>query len=64
MSYEHLLKVTSDIANGLCQQFTVDGVLCPPTMHKGLFTTAAVDNTDYNPSSATASDSFTALGFR
>ena len=32
--------------------------MCPPKMRSGLFTTAAVDNIDYNPSYATAKDSF------
>ena len=36
--------------------------MCPPKMRSGLFTTAAVDNIDYNPSSATAKDSFHGTG--
>lgn len=46
--------MTSDIANGVCEQFTVDGIVCPPKMRKELFTVAEVDNIDRNPSSATA----------
>ena len=34
------------------------GVVCPPTLRKGLFTTAAIDNIDHNPSSATATEAF------
>lgn len=62
ISYDRLLKLTSDIANGVCQRFTMDGVVCPHKMRTGLFTTAAVDNIDYNPSSATAKDSFHGTG--
>ena len=35
-----------------------DGVVCTPKMRSGLFTVAAVDNLDYNPSSTTSKDSF------
>ena len=62
VSYDRLLQVTADIANGVCQQFAAGDVVCPPKMRKGLFTVAAVDNIDYNPSSATAKDSFHGTG--
>ena len=58
VSYDRVLQLTSDIGNGVCERFVRDGLVCPPKMHSGLFTTAAVDNIDYNPSSATAKDSF------
>ena len=32
--------------------------MCPSKLREGLFTTAAVDNIDHNPSSTTSSDSF------
>jgi len=35
-----------------------DAVVCPPKLRGGLFTTAAVDNIDHNPSSTSAHDSF------
>ena len=62
VSYDRFLKLTSDISNGVCNQFTLDGVVCPLKLRSGLFTTAAVDNIDYNPSSATAKDSFHGTG--
>ncbi len=62
VSYDRLLQITADVANGVCQQFTMDGVVCPPKMRQGLFTTAAVDNIDHNPSSATAKGSFHGTG--
>lgn len=62
VSYDRLLHLTSDIGNGVCERFTIDGVVCPPKMRSGLFTMAAVDNIDYNPSSATAKDSFHGTG--
>ena len=62
VSYDRFLKLTSDISNGVCNQFTLAGVVCPLKLRSGLFTTAAVDNIYYNPSSATAKDSFHGTG--
>ncbi|XP_038062580.1 uncharacterized protein LOC119733071 [Patiria miniata] len=62
VSYDRLLQLSSDLANGVCKQFEADNVVCPPKMRHGLFTTAAVDNIDHNPSSMTAQDSFHGTG--
>ena len=62
VSYDRLLQVSSEIANSVCQRFKVEDVVCPPKLRNGLFTTAAVDNIDHNPSSATAKDSFHGTG--
>ena len=62
VSYDCFLRLTSDISTALCEQFSNDGVVCPPKLRSSLFTTAAVDNIDYNPSSATAKDSFHGTG--
>ena len=55
-------QLTSDLGNGVCDQFALDGVVYPPKMRSGLFTVAAADNIDYNPSTATARDSFHGTG--
>lgn len=62
VSYDRLLQLTADIANGVCQRFNMEEVVCPPKLRQGLFTTGAVDNIDHNPSSATAKDSFHGTG--
>ena len=62
VSYDRFLRLTSDISNALSEQFNNDGVVCPPKLRSSFFTTAAVDNIDYNPSSATAKDSFHGTG--
>ena len=36
--------------------------VCPPQLRSGLFTVAAVDNIDHNPSSTSAHDSFHGTG--
>ena len=57
-SYDRLLSISTDIANSVCSRFEEDGVVCPPNRRNHVFTTAAVDNMDHNPSSTTSSDSF------
>ena len=58
VSYDRLLQITADMAEGICTRFEADNYMCPPKMRRGLFTTGAVDNVDHNPTSATARDSF------
>lgn len=40
----------------------MEKVVCPPQLRGGVFTTAAVDNIDHNPSSTSAYDSFHGTG--
>ena len=42
----------------MCARFESEGVVCPPQAVTGVFTTAAVDNIDHNPSSITSQGSF------
>ena len=61
VSYDRLLQITADMAEGICTRFEADNVVCPHKMRRELFsvfTTGAVDNVDHNPTSATARDSF------
>ena len=44
--------------NEVCAMYHAEGVACPPKLRRGLFTTAAVDNVDHNPSSTMAESSF------
>lgn len=60
--YDRLLRLTSDLSNHVCEQFTISGIVCLPKLHFKLFTTAAVDNIDYNPNSTTAKPSFHGTG--
>ena len=62
ISYDRLLNLTSDISNTIFEQYRVDGIVCPPKLHCGVHTSAAVDNLDYNPTSSTAKDSFHGTG--
>ena len=62
ISYDRVFQIQSDIANSVCQRYEMEKVVCPPNMRRFLFTIAAVDNIDHNPSSATAKDYFHGTG--
>ena len=54
ISYDHVLQLSTDLANAICQQYEDDNIVCQPGLRKNVFTTSAVDNIDHNPSSTTA----------
>ena len=56
-SYDRLLRISAQMGD-VCQQFHREQVVCPTKMRGTVFTTAAVDNIDHNPSSTTAKESF------
>ena len=58
ISYDHVLDLSSDIANAVCEHFRETHTVCPPNLTRSVFTTAAVDNIDHNSSSTTAKTSF------
>ena len=58
ISYARVLQISTDLGNAVCERFHENGVVCPPQLKQSLFTTAAVDNIDHNPSSTTSGDSF------
>ncbi len=62
VSYDCLLQKTSDIANGVCDRFEIDGIVCPPKMRHRVFISAAVDNVDHNPTSTIAKDALHGSG--
>ena len=61
VSYDRVLAISTDLGNAVSRRYQEANV-CPPSLHVGLFTTAAVDNIDHNPSSTTAHDSFHGTG--
>ena len=58
ISYERVFEIKNLTANAICEQFKADRVVCPPKLRKNIFTTAAYDNIDHNPSSTTAKEAF------
>ena len=57
ISYDRVLCLSAEMGNSVCQRFHMQKVVCPPTLRGEVFTTAAVDNLDQNPSATTAKDS-------
>ena len=62
ISYDRVLKLSTDMGNSVCAHFESEGVVCPPKLFKEVFTTAVVDNNDHNPSSVTAQGAFHGTG--
>lgn len=62
ISYDRVLELSTDMGNSVCARFESEGVICPPKLRKGVFTTAAVDNIDHDPSSVTAKGFFHGTG--
>ena len=58
ISYSRMLTISASLGNVVCQQFKNDGLVCPSLLRQNVFTTHAIDNIDYNPSSRTATDSW------
>ena len=58
ISYRRVMDFTKETAHALCKYFESEGVVCPSDLRKHLFTIAALDNIDHNPSSNTALDSY------
>ncbi|VDI22023.1 Hypothetical predicted protein [Mytilus galloprovincialis] len=62
ISYHRVLEISTQLGDAVVERFLSEGLVCPPVLKKGLFTTAAVDNIDHNPSSTTAKTSFHGTG--
>ena len=62
ISYDRVLDISTEMGNNVCARYESEGVVWPPKLSKKIFTTAAVDNIDHNPSSATAQGAFHGTG--
>ena len=62
ISYDRVLRLSAQMGNSVCQLYRIEQVVCPPTLRSNVFTTAAVDNIDHNPSATTAKNSFHGTG--
>ena len=62
ISYDRVLKISIELGNNVCYYYQQKKVVCPPRLKGGIFTTAAVDNIDHNPSSSSFHDSFQGTG--
>ena len=50
ISYDRVFQLSIQLGKSVCQQFHREQVVCPPTTHGKVFTTAAIDNIDHSPS--------------
>ena len=50
--------MSTEISNAVIERYEREGVVCPAKLRNEIFTTAAVDNIDHNPSSTTSQGSF------
>lgn len=62
ISYDRVLNISTSLGNNLCRYFNMAQAVCPPKLKNKLFTTAAIDNIDHNPTSSTAQESFHGTG--
>ena len=58
ISFLIVQEIQDNITKKLCQQYLNEEIVFPKNIEKGLFTVAAIDNVDYDPSSTTAKYSF------
>ena len=56
ISYDRVLSFSTTMGSSVCKQFHREQVVCPPRLRGSVFTTAAVDNIDHNPSSTTSKE--------
>ena len=54
VSYDRVFSISADRGNDVSELYNSEGVVCPRELRHGVFTTAAYDNIDRNPSSNTA----------
>lgn len=62
ISYDRVLEISTDLGNEVCRFYESEKAVCPPNLRGKLFTTAAVDNIDHNPTSTSSHDSFHGTG--
>ena len=58
VSYDRVLEISNAFGESAINTFERNGTVCPLNMKKDIFTTAAIDNIDHNPSAASAKSSF------
>jgi hypothetical protein len=62
VSYDRVMEIEDALATSLCERFSEEGCVSPACLRKGLFSMAALNNIDHNPSSTTSVSSFHGTG--
>ena len=58
ISYDRVLEIENGLCVAECKRFSEEGLVCPPNLATGVFTTSAYDNLDHNPTATTSTESF------
>ena len=58
ISYDRVIQIQTQTANGVIDRFVQDGVVCPTSLRFGILTTGQLDNIDHNTSATSAQSSF------
>ena len=58
ISYDRVQEISAQLGNATVSKYVEEGVVCPPVLRKGLFTTAVMDKIDHNASATTATTYF------
>ena len=58
ITYNRVQEIKEAIGQQICEKYANEGIVCPPPLEENLFTFAAIDNVDHNPTSSTATSSF------
>ena len=56
--YNRVQNVELAVTKQLCKIYRENGVVCPPSIQDGMFTSVAIDNIDHNPSPSTSISAF------
>ena len=62
VSYDTVLAIIASFSRILCDKAKTSEIVCPSNLKQHLFTVAALDNLDQNPTSRTATSSFHGTG--
>ena len=62
ITYARVLELEERLAESVCKQSFQEKVVCPSRLKLGLYSVAAIDNIDYDPSATTAIGSFHGTG--
>ena len=52
ISYDCVMNLRRSISSSVCMEYQANDLVCPVDLEKNVFTTAAIDNLDHNPSFA------------
>ena len=58
ISYDRVLEITAQLGEAAVSKYVEDGLVCPTFLRRWLFTAAAIDNIEHNPTETTAATSF------